>query len=61
MPGVRGSSFADLTVSKGTSGTVSGSLDLTPEQVQSLRKGQFYIQIHSEKAPEGNLWGWLLR
>ena len=20
----------------------------------------FYIQIHTEKAPEGNLWGWLL-
>jgi hypothetical protein len=23
--------------------------------------GRFYIQLHSEKAPEGNLWGWLLR
>jgi len=34
---------------------------LTPEQVQSLKKGQLYIQIYSEKAPDGNLWGWLLR
>jgi hypothetical protein len=43
------------------SGTLSGSIDLTPEQLQSLRKGQLYLQISSEKAPDGNLWGWLLR
>jgi hypothetical protein len=59
--GVRGAPLADLTVSKGLTGTLSGSVDLTPEQLQSLRKGQLYIQISSEKAPEGNLWGWLLR
>src|SRR6267142_1447617 len=33
--GVRGSYIADLTVSKAPSGTVTGTLDLTPEQVQS--------------------------
>jgi hypothetical protein len=27
--------------------------------VEGLRKGKFYIQIHSEKAPDGILWGWL--
>jgi len=59
--GVRGSAFQDLTVSKATTGTITGSIDLTPEQVQSLKKGQLYIQIYSEKAPDGNLWGWLLR
>ena len=59
--GVRGMSLVDLTVSKAVSGTIAGSIDLTPEQLQSLRKGQFYIQISSEKAPDGNLWGWLLR
>jgi hypothetical protein len=59
--GVRGPAVGDLTVSKGTTGSVSGSIDLTPEQVQSLRKGQMYVQLSSEKAPEGNLWGWLLR
>ena len=59
--GVRGAAVGDLTVFKGMSGTISGTLDLTPEQVQGLRKGQMYIQISSEKAPEGNLWGWLLR
>ena len=59
--GVRGAPLADITVSKGMTGTVTGSVDLTPEQVQSLQKGRLYIQISSEKAPDGNLWGWLLR
>jgi len=59
--GVRGSSFAVLTVSKAPKGTVSGSIDLTPEQVQALKKGQLYLQISSEKAPDGNLWGWFVR
>jgi hypothetical protein len=59
--GVRGPAIGDLTVSPATSGDVSGMLSLTAEQVESLRKGKLYIQIHSEKAPDGNLWGWLLR
>lgn len=59
--GVRGSAFRDLTVSKATAGTIAGSFELTPEQVESLKKGKLYVQIHSEKAPDGNLWGWLLR
>jgi len=59
--GVRGPSFAMLTVSKGAKGTLTGSIDLTPEQVQALKKGQLYIQISSEKAPDGNLWGWFVR
>jgi len=59
--GVRGSSFATLTVSKAAKGTLSGSIDLTPEQVQALKKGQLYIQLSSEKAPDGNLWGWFVR
>ena len=58
--GVRGPAILDLTVTKSTSGMVGGSVDLNAEQVESLRKGQLYIQIHSEKAPDGNLWGWLL-
>lgn len=59
--GIRGPAVADLTVTNATSGTVSGSVQLTPAQIEDLRQGRFYIQIHSEKAPEGNLWGWLLR
>ena len=64
VKGVRGDSVFDLMVSKtgdGTSGTIAGTFDLTPEQVDALRKGRFYIQIHSEGAPNGHLLGWLLQ
>jgi len=59
--GIRGPAIIDLTVTKATSGTVSGTIDLTPGQVEDLRGSRLYIQIYSERAPEGNLWGWLLR
>ncbi len=61
--GVRGPVVADLAVTKAaepTSGTISGSMDLTPLQVADLEKGRLYVQLHSEKAPDGNLLGWLL-
>jgi hypothetical protein len=58
---VRGPAVLDLMVSaKGTAGTLRGSLELTPRQREALEKGSLYIQLHSEKAPDGNLWGWLL-
>jgi len=59
-PGVRGAKLLDLTVTKPMNGTLSGSFDLTPDQIESLKKGKWYVQIHSAKAPDGNLWGWLL-
>jgi hypothetical protein len=61
--GVRGSSIFDLTVAKtgtGNAGTIAGSFDLTTEQVDALKKGRIYIQLHSEGAPNGHLMGWLL-
>jgi len=58
--GVRGPVMFDLTVTKATSGTLTGTFNLTPEQVEAVKGGRFYIQIHSEQAPDGNLWGWLL-
>ena len=60
-PGVRGGVLLNLNVTKATSGEISGTFDLTPEQVENLHKGRWYVQIHSEKAPAGNLWGWLVR
>jgi CHRD domain len=59
--GVRGPAIADLTISKAVSGTISGSVDLTPQQMTSLHKGGIYILIDSDKAPDGVLWGWLLQ
>ena len=59
-PGVRGPAVIDLSVSPSTSGAISGTAELTPRQMEALEKNSLYIQIHSEKAPDGNLWGWLL-
>jgi len=60
-PGVRGAPLLNLTVTKAISGDLSGSFDLTPEQIENLHKGRWYVQIHSEKAPAGNLWGWIVK
>lgn len=57
---MRGPAIGDLKITPGISGALSGSLELTKEQVDDLANGRLYIQLHSEKAPEGNLWGWLL-
>jgi hypothetical protein len=59
--GVRGPELLTLTVTKAPSGNLSGSFNLTPDQVQALKKGRWYVQINSEKALDGNLWGWLLQ
>jgi hypothetical protein len=61
MAGVRGPVVADLTISSATSGTLSGTVDLNTEQLEQAKKGGLYIQIQSEKAPEGVIWGWLLK
>lgn len=58
--GMRGPVIFDLTASAGTSGTISGTVDLQPAQVTDLEKGRLYVQLHSERAPDGNLRGWLL-
>jgi hypothetical protein len=59
--GVRGPSIHDLTVATDLGGRITGSLNLTADQVEHLKKGRLYVQIHSEKAAEGVLWGWFLR
>jgi hypothetical protein len=60
----RGPAISDLTISKAASGSLSGAVDLTAEQVEDLKQGKLYIQVHSAKgvAPDGStLWGWLLK
>lgn len=57
---MRGPAIGDLTITAATSGTISGSIELTKEQIDDLAAGRLYIQLHSQKAPDGNLWGWLL-
>ena len=58
--GLRGPAVFDLTITQGTSGKLNGSIDLSAAQVEDLARERFYVQLHSEKAPDGNLWGWLM-
>jgi hypothetical protein len=51
----------ELMVTKAERGAVSGTLELTQDQIADLRNGRLYVQIQSERAPDGNLWGWLLK
>ena len=58
----RGPVVADLRVSGGASGTLSGDVRLSSEQLAALRAGQLYLQIYSEKGvlpDHATLWGWL--
>lgn len=58
-PGMRGVAIGDLTITADTSGKIEGTIELTKEQVADLAAGRIYVQLHSQKAPDGNLWGWL--
>jgi hypothetical protein len=59
--GLRGPAILELMVTKADKGTVGGTVELTPDQVEDLRNGRLYVQIQSQGAPDGNLWGWLLK
>jgi hypothetical protein len=61
ITGVSGVRIHELTVSKAIEGAVTGSVDLTSQEVEALHKGLLYVLVHSQGAPEGNLWGWLVR
>lgn len=49
-----------IEVTQGTEGTLDGRVDLDGSQLDALRDGELYVQIHTEKNPEGELRGWLM-
>lgn len=57
--GVLGDAVGPLTATRAQQGTVSGGVQLNPAQLEALRRQAIYVRIDSEKAPEGNLQGWL--
>jgi hypothetical protein len=59
-PGIPGPAILDLAITKTTTPTISGTVDLTPSMVEDLKNGQLYVQLSSERAPDGNLRGWLM-
>ena len=58
--GVPGMPLQNLTLTGQTEGSVSGTVTLNAKQLAAFRQGHVYVQLNSQKAPDGNLWGWLL-
>jgi hypothetical protein len=56
---VPGDAIGSLTVSHAKEGEFSGTLKLNAAQLAALKRQALYIRIDSEKAPDGNLQGWL--
>jgi CHRD domain-containing protein len=57
-----GVALGELRVGGGTSGTLSGDVRLSAEQVEALKAGRVYLQIYSEKGvlpDHATLFGWL--
>jgi hypothetical protein len=59
-PGLRGSLVGEFPSGGGTAGTFKGTLTLSREQIAAYGQGRLYVQLQSEGAPDGNLWGWLM-
>jgi hypothetical protein len=57
--GVPGDAIGSLTVDHARQGSFSGTIKLNPGQIAALKKQAMYVRIDSEKAPDGNVQGWL--
>lgn len=58
-PGETGGIVVELAPMGARSGTFSGVFELTAEQVQALKDGMFYVQIHTADHKPGELRGHL--
>jgi hypothetical protein len=65
VKGARGPVITDLMITKAAAGMITGTATLTAPDVEALKAGRLYIQVHSEKGvPKedgATLWGWLLK
>jgi len=57
--GVPGDAIGALTVYHARQGAFSGSIKLNAMQLTALKRQSLYIRIDSQKAPDGNVQGWL--
>ena len=58
--GIPGDAILDIALNGQSEGTLSGKFTLNAKQLAALKQGHVYVQINSQKAPDGNLQGWLL-
>ena len=59
--GVRGPAVFEAPVAPVTAGDFRIEVELEPAAVEGLLARRLYLQLHSERAPDGNLWGWILQ
>ncbi len=59
--GIPGPVIAELEFPKASSGKLAAAVTLTAEQIADLKGERIYLQIHSERAPDGSIRGWLLK
>jgi hypothetical protein len=58
--GMRGTLVGEFASGGGTTGTFKGTVTLTADRAAAFAKGLLYVQVQSEKAPDGNLRGWFI-
>jgi hypothetical protein len=58
--GMRGTLVGEFASGGGTTGSFKGTVTLSADRAAAFAKGLLYVQIQSEKAPDGNLRGWFM-
>ena len=56
----RGPVAFTLDVPAAASGRIEATIDLSDAELETLREGRYYLLIHTENNPGGELRGWLL-
>ena len=59
--GIRGPAVFELSIAKSATGVLGGRVELTEAQLHELRDGRYYVQVHTETNPDGEIRGWLLK
>jgi hypothetical protein len=60
VDGQRGPRVMAMTVSKNTRGVVKGDITLSPAEIADLQKNVYYVEIVTEKTPDGDVRGWIV-
>ena len=48
-----------LQATADSAGTISGEMELSDDQIAILRANSYYVQVHSQNNPPGELRGWI--